>query len=70
MHKPVLIKAKMWGFPAQLSEENNWQVLPTQSDATWQLTELESRWILSIKNIPQIYLNSEEAIAFLAKRKK
>ena len=68
MEKPVLEEAKSLGFPYQLSEENYWHILPTQPKETWKLTEAESRWILSIKNIPQLYLNSEEAIAFLALR--
>ncbi len=70
MKKPVLKKAKSWGFPSQLSEENYWQILPMQPQETWQLTEFDSRWILSLKNIPQLYLDSEEAIAFLARRNK
>ncbi len=70
MKKPVLKKAKSWGFPSQLSEENYWQILPMQPQETWKLTEFESRWILSLKNIPQLYLDSEEAIAFLARRNK
>ncbi len=70
MKKPVLKKAKSWGFPSQLNEENYWQILPMQPQETWKLTEFESRWILSLKNIPQLYLDSEEAIAFLARRVK
>ncbi|MGK7916928.1 MAG: hypothetical protein AB4038_15520 [Prochloraceae cyanobacterium] len=68
MEKPVLNKAKSWGFTTQLGEENNWQILPSQSQEIWQLTEVDSRWILSIKNVPQIYLDSEEAISFLNRR--
>ena len=63
-------KAKGWGFPTQLNEENNWQIFPTHPEETWQLTAIDSRWILSIKSIAQLYLNSEEAIAFLARRSK
>ena len=70
MEKPVLKKAKSWGFPSQLSEENYWQILPMQPQETWKLTEVNSRWILSLKNIPQLYLDSEEAIAFLARRER
>ncbi len=70
MKKPVLKKAKSWGFPSQLNEENYWQILPMQPQETWKLTEVNSRWILSLKNIPQLYLDSEEAIAFLARRKR
>lgn len=70
MNQPVLIKTKMWGFPCQLTKENSWQISPIQPEAIWHLTESELRWILSIKNIPQIYLDSEGAISFLARREK
>ena len=66
----VLSKAKSLGFTCQLTESNNWQISPTQPEATWQLTEVNSKWILSVKNTPQIYLDSAEAIAFLTKRKR
>ena len=68
MEKPVLKEAKRLKFLYQLCEENYWHILPTQPKETWKLTEADSRWILSVKNIPQLYLNSEEAIAFLAMR--
>ena len=34
MEKPVLNKAKSWGFPAKLSEENHWQISPALSEET------------------------------------
>ena len=68
MKKLVLNKAKSWGFSSQMSQENNWQILPTQPEESWKLTEFNSWWILSINNVPQINLDSEEAIAFLARR--
>ena len=68
MEKTVLKEAKRLKFFYQLSKENNWNILPKCPKETWKLTEADSRWILSIKNIPQLYLNSEEAIAFLAVR--
>ncbi|MDJ0687864.1 MAG: hypothetical protein QNJ41_05100 [Xenococcaceae cyanobacterium MO_188.B32] len=70
MEKPVLEKAKNLGFPYQLQEENCWQILPKRRGATWKLiSAMDSQWwILSLRNIPQLYLNSEEAIAFLATR--
>ena len=66
--KLVLDKAKSWGFPTQLNDESNWRILPNNPEETWQITEIDSRWILSINNIPQLYLDSGEAIAFLARR--
>ncbi len=68
MEKPVLKEVKRLKFLYQLCEENYWHILPTQPKETWKLTEADSRWILSVKNIPQLCLNSEEAIAFLAMR--
>ena len=66
MEKLILEKAKSLGFPSQLSEENYWQILPIQRGETWKLTAAESRWILSLRNVPQLRLNHDEAIAFLA----
>ena len=64
----VLQEAENLGFICQINQENRWQILPTNPRATWKLTETESRWILSIKNVPQLLLNSQEAIAFLAEQ--
>lgn len=61
----VLNEAKNLGFPHQLNEENSWQILPKQPKDRWKLTASGLRWILSLNNVPQLYLNSEEAIAFL-----
>jgi hypothetical protein len=63
--KPLLERAKSLGFTAQLNEANIWQILPKTSQETWKLTEAESRWILSVRNIPQLILNLPEAITFL-----
>ena len=69
MEQPVLKEAKSFGFPYQLGEENCWQIFPKQRGATWKLTSAsDSQWILSLKNIPQLHLASEEAIAFLTRR--
>ncbi len=62
---PVLKRAKSLGFTAQLNEANIWQISPKTSQETWKLTEAESRWILNVRNIPQLMLNLPEAIAFL-----
>ena len=66
----VLSKARTCGFITKLSGENYWQILPTQAQETWKLTEFDSRWILSVKNIPQLYLDTEEALSFLVSRDK
>lgn len=66
--KLVLKQAKDLGFDSQLNEQNYWQILPTKAEDTWKLTETESKWILSLRNVPQLRLSSEEAIAFLKSR--
>ena len=69
MVEQVLNEAKSRGFPYYLNEQSDWQILPQQQGATWKLTATtDSRWILSLNNVPQLYLNSDEAIAFLARR--
>lgn len=68
MEKSVLNEAKRLKFLCRLCEENYWHILPNEPKATWKLTEAGSRWILSLRNVPQLYLNQDEAIAFLATR--
>ena len=64
----ILKTAKSLGFAARLNEKNYWQIFPKKPSETWILTHVESRWILSIKNVPQIRMNEREAIAFLTLR--
>lgn len=61
----VLETAKIMGFASQVDREDRWQISSTNPKETWKLTAAESRWILSIKCVPQLLLNSKEAIAFL-----
>ena len=68
IEEKVLKTAKSLGFSAQLNEKNCWSILSQKSSENWMLTYIESRWILSIKNVPQIRLNEREAIAFLTSR--
>ncbi len=64
----VLQQAKDLGLHCQINEQNCWQILPIKEEAVWKLTEIESKWILSLRNVPQLRLNSEETIAFLKSR--
>ena len=64
----ILKTAKILGFAARLNQENYWQIFLKKPSETWMLTHIESSWILSIKNVPQIRLNEREAIAFLTSR--
>ena len=65
MEQIVLREAAKLGFPSQLNEANCWQILPMLPEETWKLIAAESRWILSVKNVPQLNLNVEQAISFL-----
>ena len=62
---PVVSKAQTWGFICQRQESNSWLILPQQANQKWKLQQKEDRWILSIDNVPQLRLHTEDAIAFL-----
>ena len=68
MEQIVLDEAKTLGFPCQLNSENHWQILPLQPEATWKLTLEESRWVLSLQDVPQLRLDLRQAISFLTAR--
>ena len=68
MERSVLEEAKRLNFIYQLCEENYWHILPQQPKETWKLTEADSRWILSIKTIPQRFCLSEVAVSGVALR--
>lgn len=66
---PVVSKAQTWGFICQRQSANGWLILPQQANQKWKLQQKEARWILSIDNVPQLRLHTEEAIAFLETRR-
>lgn len=66
----VIEKAKELGFFCQINKENNYEIFSKIPTETWKLTKLESRWILSINNIPQLSLDRDAAIAFLVNREE
>ena len=68
IEEKILKIAKSLGFTARLNEKNYWQILSLKPSENWMLTYIESRWILSVKNVPQIRLNEREVIAFLTSR--
>ena len=68
IEEEILEIATSLGFVTKLTQEKSWQILSQKTQETWMLTQSESRWILSIKNVPQIRLNEREAIAFLTSR--
>jgi hypothetical protein len=68
MSEPVVSQAKSWGFKCELTAGGNWQISSPQLKETWQLSELEERWLLSVGNVPQINLSADEALRFLERR--
>lgn len=65
---PVVSKAQTWGFICQRQSANGWLILPQQANRRWKLQQDEDRWILSMGDVPQLRLHTEEAIAFLETR--
>ena len=68
--EPVIDRAKSWGFSCQLTSSGDWQIFPQRTTENWKLSQLDSRWILSLDNMPQIYLSSWEVITFLKRRQR
>lgn len=64
----VIDRAKNWGFICHYQKSSYWQILPKQAERRWILQQSEERWILVVGDVPQIYLHTEEAIAFLMQR--
>lgn len=61
----VISQAKTWGFTCQYQESNSWLILPQNPNQRWKLQQVEEQWILSVGDISQLRLHTEEAIAFL-----
>lgn len=64
----VLNQAKVWGFICKLDQNDNWQILPQQKTARWELRIVVDRWLLLVADVPQAYLHPPEALAFLKRR--
>lgn len=62
---PVVIQARRLGFICQFQESNYWLIFPQQSNQNWKLEQVEDRWILSVGDVAQLRLHTNEAIAFL-----
>ena len=62
----LLSQAKTWGFLVESDSRGNWQILPLTKE--WKLQQTEDRWLLTIGNVPQVRLCSNEAVAFLQRR--
>lgn len=69
MIERVLNQARRWGFITRVNEEEVWLILPQQEQQRWKLQQTEDqRWLLSMDDVPQIYLHPHEVIAFLERR--
>lgn len=69
MSESLVNQAKSWGFNCcKPATDGNWQISPSQLKETWQLSQLEDRWLLSVGNVPQINLSADETLRFLAHR--
>ncbi|MGV2827151.1 hypothetical protein [Myxosarcina sp. GI1(2024)] len=64
-----MVRAQNWGFVCQYQKSGYWQILAHQPHVKWTLEQTEARWILIVKEVPQLLLQPEEAIAFLEKRR-
>jgi hypothetical protein len=52
----------------ELTAGGNWQISSPQLKETWQLSELQEWWLLSVGNVPQINFSANEALRFLRSR--
>lgn len=68
MEQIVIDRAKDLGFPCELNEQNCWQIIPIQSEETWKLVQEKSQWILSVRDVPQLRLDTKQAISFLVSK--
>lgn len=61
----MLLQAQQLNFPCVQDRQGKWQITSPSPQAAWQLHQTEDRWILSIKEVPQIRLSTAEAVTFL-----
>jgi hypothetical protein len=69
MRETVINQAKKWGFICQQTAPDVWIILPQQPKEKWKLELVEDRWLLIVKDIPQIYFHPHEVLAFLDRRR-
>ena len=68
MTETLLTQAEAWGFVCKLNLDGSWQIIPKSSSEQWKLQLIDSRWLLLIRDIPQVSFLPEEAQAFLSRR--
>lgn len=65
MTEYLLNQAKVWGFPCEKKDEDNWCISPQQTAERWQLCQAGERWVLMVNGVAQISLSPEEVLVFL-----
>ena len=69
MIKEVFTKAIDLGLSYQPDDKEGPKILPRRKSERWRLNLIEDRWLLSIGNVPQIQFSSQEALAFITRRR-
>lgn len=64
----VIQSAQKMGFVCEIDSQNRYHIFSTQKGEHWKLTQSEDKWILSHREVPQIYRSNNEALAFLESR--
>ena len=69
MTEDLVVQADAWGFICECATVGRWQIYPTNPQENWKLQRNESRWLLIIKDVPQVSFSESEARLFLKRRK-
>ncbi|MCG8367339.1 MAG: hypothetical protein MJA27_28885 [Pseudanabaenales cyanobacterium] len=67
--REILGQAVAWGLSYEPDGEDGPKILPWRKSERWKLNLIDDRWLLSIGNVPQIRFCSQEALAFIARRR-
>jgi hypothetical protein len=65
MTKKVLNQSKVWRFICEYDRKGNWQIFPRSRAGTWKLYIAKDECLLFLGNVPQVFLEQDEVIAFL-----
>jgi len=68
MTESLLTQAEAWGFVCKCNLDGNRQIIPKTPTEEWKLQLVDSRWLLLIRDLPQVIFLPEEAQAFLSRR--
>ena len=65
---PYFAKVKALGFSI-VKHESELAIVPLKAHESWILRFQDDRWILYVRDIPQIAFQPEEVVKFLVRRK-